>query len=224
MLIIAHRAGNDLNELRGALNGGADIVEADVRYFRGTTEVRHLKTLSRWWLWDHPWELVRRRDATFPTLDDVLTDMDATEVGRLMLDLKGVRRSLPPAVAALLRERAPGAPVAVCTRRWWMLDAFAADPAIRLVISAGSKRELRVLRQTLRRPVEKWPGRRRAFGVSIRRTLLTRDVVEELHQHVERVMTWPVDTPAELAEATELRVSGLIGKNLALLRDQAEPQ
>jgi glycerophosphoryl diester phosphodiesterase len=234
MLAIAHRAGNDLAELREALDADMDLVEADVRYFRGALEVRHLKTLGPWLLWDHPWELVRRRNATFPILKEVLADVTGPSAEHsethehaqtpdphslLMLDLKGIRRKLPPAVARLLRTVAPGVPVAVCTRRWRMLNAFADDPAVRLVISAGSDRELRKLLSVLREPAETWPGGRRAFGVSIKRTLLTPEVVRELHQNVDRVMTWPVDTPAELDDARRLGVSGVIGKDLSLLRD-----
>jgi glycerophosphoryl diester phosphodiesterase len=39
-LAIAHRAGNSIAALRRALDAGVDLVEADVRYFRGVPEIR----------------------------------------------------------------------------------------------------------------------------------------------------------------------------------------
>lgn len=215
MLTIAHRAGNSLATLRAALESGVDLVETDVRYFRGELEVRHLKSLGPTLLWDHPWELVRRRDARVASLADVL--QLAGRDGRLLLDLKGIDPRLAPAVAATVRSVAPGAPVAVCTRHWRMLDAFATDTAVRLVPSAGSAAQLRRLLTVISRPVESWPGGRRAFGVSIKRTLLTTATVTALHRAVGHVLAWAVDAPWELEQAAGFRVDGVISKNLPML-------
>lgn len=138
---------------------------------------------------------------------------------RLLLDLKGIHPRLAGSVARLLRRTNSRAPIAVCTRNWRMLEAFADDPTVRLVPSAGSRRELRRLLDTFRATPSSWPGRRRAFGVSVRRPLLTAESVAELHRSVGRVLTWPVDTHAELDHAVTLGVSGVIGQNLDLLRD-----
>jgi hypothetical protein len=46
LLAIAHRAGNDLARLREAEAIGADLIETDLWYYRGPTEVRHVKTLG----------------------------------------------------------------------------------------------------------------------------------------------------------------------------------
>lgn len=216
MLAVAHRAGNDLVALRHALDAGVDLVEADIRYFRGALEVRHLKTLGPALLWDHPWELVRRRHATVPVLADVLAECNGE--GRLLLDLKGVHPRLAGSVADLLRGTGGHPPVAVCSRNWGMLGAFGDDPAVRLVPSAGNRRELSRLLARLRADPARWPGGRQAYGVSVRRTLLTPEAVTELHTSVERVLTWPVDTAEELDHATRLGVSGVIGKDLTLLR------
>jgi glycerophosphoryl diester phosphodiesterase len=45
--------------------------------------------------------------------------------------------------------------------------------------------------------------------------------VAELHASVATVLTWPVDTEAELDAARRLGVSGVISKNLPLLRTLA---
>lgn len=214
MLVVAHRAGNHLETLRKALDAGADLVEADVRHYRGVPEIRHRKNLGPRLLWDHPWELVRRSRTTVPTLGDVVAVVGRE--ARLMLDLKGADLRLAARVAGQLRESVPHAPVAVCTRNWRMLDAFADDPAVRLVLSAGSRWELARLRALLRSAPGRWPGRRRAFGVSVKRTLLSADVVTELHRAVERVLAWPVDTPEEFAHAGAMGVSGVTGKDLAV--------
>ncbi|MDQ7904178.1 glycerophosphodiester phosphodiesterase [Phytohabitans sp. ZYX-F-186] len=206
LMAIAHRAGNDTQGLRAALDAGVDLVEADIHLFKGAIEVRHLKTLGPGWLWD-TWVLVRRRDVVLPELHEVLAVADGDH--RLMLDLKGPAAALAPRVAALLREVAPDAPITVCGKHWRMLDSFE-DP-VRRVYSSSNRFTLRRLRERVRR--------KPAYGVSIRRELLTPAVVAELRESVEVVMVWPVDTPPALAHARHLGVSAVISKNLDLLRD-----
>lgn len=215
MLAIAHRGGNSIAALRDALAAGVDLVEADVRYFRGTPEIRHRKTLGPWLLWDHPWELVLRKSAELPSLDHVLATL--TGADRLMLDLKGIHPGLAPHVASTLRSAVPGRPIILCTRHWRMLDAFRGDDAVRLVLSAGSRRQIGRLRVLLKSSPDSWPGSRRAFGVSVKRTLITASDVADLRGAVQHVITWPVDTPAELDHARRLGVTGVIGKDLGLL-------
>jgi glycerophosphoryl diester phosphodiesterase len=210
MLAIAHRFGNQVADVRLALDAGVDLVEADVHYYRRELEVRHLKTLGPHLLWDKG-QVVRREGLTLPDLATVLTALDGDS--RIMLDLKGRRADLAPQVAELLRGLAPASPVTVCAKRWWMLDAFAPDPQIRVVLSAGTRPGLLRLRRRLRAR----PGS--AFGVSVRRSLLTPEVVRELHRRVDRVLAWPVDTRSDLDHARHLGVSGVISKNLRLLAE-----
>jgi hypothetical protein len=205
VITVGHRFGNSAAGLRDALGAGVDLVEADVHRYRGRLELRHSKWLGRWHLWDRGGVLVRRRDVELPLLRDLLAGADP---GRLMLDLKGVHPGLAPALATVLPADTP---VWICTQHWWMLRHFAGHRNARLVLSAGSRRGLRRLRATLR-------AGRPAAGVSVRRDLLTPAVVAELHGSVPAVLTWPVDTGAELADARRLGVSGVISKNLALLR------
>lgn len=206
LLTVAHRAGNDTAALRRALDAGVDLVEADVHRYRRMVEIRHSKRLGPHLLWER-WELSRRRDVIVPELTEILHALGADP--RLMLDLKGVHPGLAPAVAAELRATVPGLTVTVCTRRWWMLRAFDGDGRIRRVLSAGNRLELRRLLSRVRTA--------RAFGVSVRRDLLTAAAVDELHASVEYVLTWPVDTPADLDDARRLGVGGIIGNDLSLL-------
>lgn len=211
VILVAHRAGNALADLRAALDAGVDLVEADVRLYRGALEMRHAKAIGPRLLWE-PWrDVTRRRDMSVPLLADVLTT--AAGDSRLMLDLKGPFQGVAPLTAAALREAAPGVPVTVCSRDWGMLAAFEDQPHIRRVYSAGNRRQLDQVRQLVRR--------QKVAGLSIRLSLLTPAVVAELHEHTGLVMVWSVDTEAELAQARALGVSGIISKNLPLLRSVA---
>jgi glycerophosphoryl diester phosphodiesterase len=207
LLAIAHRRGNTLDGLREALAAGVDLVEADVHVRRGRLEVRHLKTMGPLpWLWDKG-ELVHRRLHRHLELAELIEALG--EDHRLMIDLKGVHPRLAPSVAGLLREAVPDRGLTVCTKSWWMLDAF--DVPVRPVMSAASRRGL----ARLRARVASGP----VHGVSVRRSLLTPQVVAELHRGTGLVMTWPVDTPEALADARRLGVDAVISKDLGLLRE-----
>ena len=207
MLAIAHRAGNSLADLRTALDAGVDLVEADVHLYRDALEVRHCKAIGRHLYWDRWCALALRRNHSLPVLDEVLAVAGGDP--RLMLDLKGPSLGVAPRVAALLRRAAPGVPVTVCTKQWRMLDAFEADAHVRRVFSANDPLQLARLRARLRR--------RPAFGVSLRLGLLSPEVVAEIKRRVQVVMTWSVETEAELGAALRLGVTGVISNNLDLL-------
>lgn len=206
LLTVAHRRGNTVEGLRAALDLGVDLVEADVHAFRGRLEVRHLKTMGVLpWLWDRGELVHRRRHARFE-LADLIAALG--EDRRLMIDLKGLHPRLARSVSDLLREQTPDHALTVCTKTWWMLDAF--DLPVQRVFSAASRRGLGRLRARLPRgPVH---------GVSVRRGLLTPEIVDELHRGTDLVMTWPVDTPEALANARRLGVDAVISKDLDLLR------
>ncbi len=207
MLAVAHRAGNTVADLIAALAAGVDLVEADVHLYRDALEVRHRKAIGPHLYWE-PWRDVRRRrDLVVPELREVLAV--AADDPRLMLDLKGPSLAVAARVAETLRAAAPGAPVAVCTKQWGMLDAFAGDPNVRRILSAADSLQLARLRARLRRE--------RVHGVSIRLRLLTRPVVDELRRATDLVMAWPVDSPEAFAQAERLGVTGVISKNIPML-------
>jgi glycerophosphoryl diester phosphodiesterase len=206
MLTIAHRSGNTVAGLRQALDAGVDLVEADVHAYRGLLEVRHHKNLGPAHLWDK-WEIVPR--TTFARIELVELLEEVGNDPRLMIDLKGVRRGLAPAIADALRASAPGGAFTVCTKHWWMLDAF--GPPVRQVLSASNQMSLGRLQRRLAKKPE--------YGVSIRLGLLNPARVSELKARAKVLMTWPVDSPAALAHARDLGVDGVISKNLDLLRD-----
>jgi glycerophosphoryl diester phosphodiesterase len=200
MLTVAHRAGNTVAGVRAARAAGVDLIEADVYLYRDVLEMRHSRAIGPWLLWDRSTG-VRRRDV-LPGLDEIL----AGAHGDLLLDLKGSSPAVAARVAEVLRERMPGVPVAVCTKQWAMLDAFAGDPHVRRIYSASNQRQLSRLRSIPKMD-----------GVSVRLRLLTGPVVDELRRATDLVLAWSVDTEDELARARRVGVTGVISKNLPLL-------
>jgi glycerophosphoryl diester phosphodiesterase len=206
LLRIAHRAGNDLARLAPALAAGADLVEADVHSHRGRLEVRHTKTLGPLpWLWDR-WYLVPASEPRL-YLHGLVEALPAT--AHVMLDLKGWHPRLGARVREVMAAAAPGAPYTVCSRTWPALSAFDDLPHVQVVHSVRNRVELRLLLRRL--------ATRATWGVSIHRDLLTLETVRRLHGHAGVVMTWPVNTPATLAQVRAVGVDAVISDHLEAL-------
>jgi glycerophosphoryl diester phosphodiesterase len=211
LLAIAHRAGNSLAGLHAANLLGADVIECDVHAHQGRLEVRHLKTAGPLpFLWDR-WELA---SAATPRLG-LRELLDADRRGTtFMLDLKGRRASTGRAVAELLHERAPERDVLACGRFWPNVDAVAELGFVRPVLSARNRAELASLRRRLRAG-----GRGTPYGVSVHASLLDEPVVAMLRDHVEVVMTWPIDDLATLDRVVRLGANGVITNEPDILRE-----
>ena len=211
VLAIAHRAGNSLTALRAAAEVEADVVEADVHHRQERLEVRHSKALGPLpYLWDrNPWHLAHAStiDLHLPELLDAMLP-DAT----LMLDLKGIG-SVGRRTADLLHQRSPDRPVIVCGRWWPAVDAFADRDWAHRVLSARGRAEL----VRLRRRVRGTPAGQ-LHGVSLHGSLLTADVVAELRERVELVMTWGVNDVETLDRVVALGVNGVISDSSDVLR------
>lgn len=206
LLAVAHRSGNSVAGLRAALDAGVDLVECDVHAYRGRLEVRHHRSMGGLpFLWDREGVISRRRHGRFE-LHELIGALGDDH--RLMIDLKGVHPRLAPQVARLLRAESPDRSLTVCTKAWWMLDAF--DVPVRRVLSAATRRGVERLRARLATgPVD---------GVSVRLSLLTPSLVAELHHGTEMVLAWTVDDEVALAKARAVGADGVIGKDLDLLR------
>jgi glycerophosphoryl diester phosphodiesterase len=228
VLAIAHRAGNSLSGLQEATSLGVDVVEADVHAASGRLEVRHSKSLAPLpWLWDRPGPVRpprrpggpprQRRVEWVPRslpvlqLEELLGALDPAAT--LMADLKGAGGVGPRTVRALeARAQSRGAaPVLLCGRWWPAVDAVGDRPWARPVLTARKWAELLRLRQRVR-------GSGRPYAVSVHRSLLTAAVVSELHERVERVMTWPVNSQAALDEVLSRGVRGVISDESDVLR------
>ncbi len=205
---VAHRAGNDLAQLRAAEGLGIDLVEADIRLYRGRLEVRHLKTLGPIpVLWDR-WRLASPFEPRLQLGDLLAATAPETE---LMLDLKGRNSRLAADVLAVLRPSLEGRRVTVCSRGWALLDPFEGLAGIRTVHSAGSARQLRALLRL---------GRvRRLQGISVHERLLTPAIVAEIRDVADLVMTWPANVAVRARELVAMGVDGLITDRLDLVRE-----
>lgn len=202
-VVVAHRAGNDLARLREAQARGFDVIEADVRLFRGRLEVRHHRTVGPipllWDRWDlaPPW---RPRLG----LDDLLAAADVRT--HLLLDLKGSDLKLSALLADHLEVAAPDRILTVCSRDWRLLEPFHGSSQ-RVVLSAGNAAELARLVDR-GRPVD---------GVSVRDSLLESDAVAALHGITDLVLAWPVRTAATAERLLRAGVDGLISQDFDLL-------
>ncbi len=209
---VAHRAGNDLAQLRAAEDIGLDLVEADIRLFRGRLEVRHLKTLGPIpVLWDR-WRLANPFAPRLELEELLAATGPRTE---LMLDLKGRDPRLATGVLATLRPVLGRRRLIVCARGWALLQPFEGLPGVRTVYSAGNARQLRAL--LLR-------GRsRRLQGVSVHERLLNPSTVAEIRSVADLVMTWPANAAGRARELAAMGVDGLITDRLDLARELGRP-
>jgi glycerophosphoryl diester phosphodiesterase len=196
--LVAHRAGNRLDDLRAAENFPSALVEADVRRFGAKLEVRHLKTVGPLPIFWDRWQVVAPWRPRLQLHELLAATCDDTE---LMLDLKGRDERLATQVVRAIEPYLGRRRFTVCARRWSMLDMFARHP-VRRVHSVGNARQLRRL---LRRFADE-----RIQGVSIHETLLDDESASALRAIADVVMTWPVNQPERARELLRLGVQGLI--------------
>ena len=207
LLLIAHRAGNELPTLRAAEEAGADLIEADVWSYRGAVEVRHLKTMGPVpLLWDR-WKLAAGWTPRLTLPDVVRASVPATV---LLLDLKGSDPLLPQMVAEAMAKAAPGRRYAVCSRNWDLLHEFRDHPDVSVFHSIGSRRQLAAA----------WPRLQRQdrHGVSIHRRLLSPLVVEALKEKAVAVIAWPVNDIQALGAVVACGIDGITTDSIDLLR------
>lgn len=213
-LSVAHRAGNELHLLRQAEEIGVDLIEADVRYWRGRIEVRHLKTMGPVpFLWDR-WVLRPAWRHQTLLLEDLLPRLGPRT--ELMLDFKPGDAAYAHQVLQLMREIMPGRQYTVCSQSWELLECFAGEPGVRVVHSVGNRRLLKAVLPHLRN----FPEETRA--ISIHRKLLTPSVVAELRAEVPLVMSWPVNDDHTLRRLESWGVNGFIVDDMGLLRRLVE--
>ena len=211
LLAVAHRAGNDLDALRTAVELGVDVLEADVHVRADRLEVRHSKHLRPLpLLWDRGPAGLELTRTSVPQLelDAVLAALDGSTP--VLLDLKGPGR-VGARVARLVHARQPETPVLVCSRWWPGLDPFAGLSWARPVLTARNGAELLRLRRRVR-------GAGRPYGVSVHRSLLTPQVVADLRSRVDLVLTWGVNDHDVLREVADVGVNGIISDSADVLR------
>lgn len=203
--LVAHRAGNCLVELRATELLGADLVEADVRLYRGRLEVRHLRTVGLLpILWDR-WRLAAPWTRRLQLRELIEATAPETE---LVLDLKGSKTEASEKTLEAIRPFLDHRRFTVCARSWPLLETFAGLP-VRRLHSIGSERELR-------RFLERF-ATDRLDGVSVHERLLRADTVAQLRSIADVVLTWTVNRPARASELVRLGVDGIVTDDVAAL-------
>ena len=175
-----------------------DLVEADVRLFRGRPTIRHLKTVGPLPLYWDRWSVASPFKRYLSVSELVEHAGEDTE---LMLDLKGPRVRLAELVRDELRPYLGRRELTVCARFWSLLDVFQGLP-VRRIASAGSARQLRAL-------VERF-GASGIDGVAVHERLLDERVVADIRRVTDLVLTWPVNAPDRARNLVGIGVTGLI--------------
>ncbi len=210
LLIVAHRAANELAALRRAEATGVDLVEADIWYWRGRLEVRHLKTLGRVpLLWDK-WRLEGSWRPRLLFDDVVRAAQPATE---FMFDLKGRDRALPPLLRATMERLAAGRRYTVSSQSWRLLEPFRSLDAVRVVHSVGNARMLRALPH--------WLAGGAAAAVAIDHRALTPARAEALRRMTPTLFAWSVNDVRRADELVSWGVNGIISDAYTLYCAQA---
>jgi glycerophosphoryl diester phosphodiesterase len=211
-LVVAHRAGNQLDALRASEASGVTFVEADVNLFRGRLEIRHLKTVGPLPLYWDRWEIAPPWRSRL-LLEDMLAA--AAPTTELMLDLKGRDQRLAQRVIEAIEPYLGSRRLTIAARHWPLLEAFEGLP-VRRLHSVGTSRQLKALiRRAAGRPLD---------GVTIHERLLDSAAVGELRRVAGVVMTWPVNDAVRAGELVRLGVDGLISDRPAALSELAAPE
>jgi glycerophosphoryl diester phosphodiesterase len=193
-VLVAHRAAEVADGL-GSAAGAADLVEVDVRLFRGRLEVRHAKVLwplaVRWDRWH-----VLPTGSPRPTLDDVIRSVDPNI--HLWIDLKGFGRRLTSKVVETIADRAR---TTVSSRSWWILPRQGLHRNVRVVHSVGSRLQLRALRRRSAASIE---------AVAIDRRLDDSDSRAALRRVTTTVFVWGIRDVEQGLNAVEAGADGLI--------------
>jgi glycerophosphoryl diester phosphodiesterase len=204
---IAHRAGNNLHHLEEALHAGVDAIECDLWHADGRLAVRHERKLpglpvlyDRWyirWAWG---EL---------NLRALLREIDFRS--DLFLDIKSATLRAAEPVLALCEDNESMLPRTMfCSRHWRLLDRLAAaETGMRMFYSVGKRREIAPLLDRCRRPMP-------PAGTSIRHTLLSRELVAELHAAGLQVFAWVVNNRNRLDELVAWGVDGIIADDVSV--------
>ncbi len=225
LLRIAHGFGNSRKLIDVALATPIDMIEADVRLWKGRLWLGHDRRLpllpvyvSRRSLEPPtsralrlgPWQ-ARLQTAPLP-LEELL---EAAGRCRLLLDLKQSGRSesaseFAEALAAQLRRFGRTASDCLCGD-WPLLDAVRRLlPEVRLYYSVGDPPRWQAL-------VERLDGGDRITGVSLRSTLFDGPSAAILQSKSIETFCWCVDDPAEAVRVAMLGADGIISNDLALL-------
>lgn len=207
--VIAHAAGNSLRLTRKAIEDGADFVEIDLYVRGGRFEARHERSLHPIPLWFEKWYL-RMAPRKPIGLTEVLAEIgDAT----LFLDLKNGGRRAGQLLRRVVDESGPDVRFAVSSQSWATLRAVKdLVPEVELYYSIDVQAKLDLFRSVVERDIS-------PQGVSCRHSLLSRRIVEALHEHELSVVAWTVDDMARAAELLSWGIDGITTHKVEEIRE-----
>lgn len=204
-VILAHAAGNSLRLARDAVEKGASFVEVDLYVHRGRFEARHERSIYPIPLWVERWYLrvaPRRPIGLTELLDEV--GNEAT----LFLDLKNGNGHAGRLIRQVLDKAPPGTRLVASSQFWRILREVAAQaPEVDLFYSIDVRAKLDLFTSVSERDMG-------ARGVSCRHTLLTRPLIERLHDRGFAVIAWTVDDLDRARELIEWGVDGITTHNV----------
>jgi glycerophosphoryl diester phosphodiesterase len=207
---IAHRAGNNLHDLERALAAGVDAIECDFWHDHGRLALRHERKLPALPVWYDRWYI--RFSIGELSLPDLLREVNFRS--ELFLDIKSATPLAAEAVLRLYHDNESMMPrTLVSSRQWRLLDQLGeAETEMRMFYSVGRISGL----QALLRRAGTSP---RPAGTSIRHTLLSADVIAQLHDAGLQVFAWTVNTRHRAEELLRWGVDGLISDDITLHAD-----
>ncbi len=207
VIVVAHRGANLTNVDAAPADwppGDADVVEADVHWFRGRLEVRHSKALwptSR--LYDHG--SVLPRSAARPEMSFVVEALP--QRSELWVDLKGPDPRLPVAVKNVVADRRP---LRVSARCWWQLAPFRGREGTCTFMSVGSRWQRPLARLAL---ALGWSD-----GIVLHERLATSAFLESTARSAP-IVAWAVSSRDRARWLMAHGVAGLIIDSPELMRD-----
>ncbi|MEU7036745.1 glycerophosphodiester phosphodiesterase [Streptomyces sp. NPDC046237] len=179
---------NTLASIVSAIEAGADAVEVDVRLTAdGVPVLLHDDTLKRLWGHDRPLSALTLAQLGELTYDGVPTLREALIAAgpyRLMLDLPGGNEDSVRTIVGTVRECGAAERVYYCAGGVAMLQVRAADPGAEIALTWTTLSPPRAVLLDAVRP--RWLNYR--FG------LVSRELVERVHQDGFLVSAWTADT------------------------------
>ena len=144
------------------------------------------------------------------TLEEILDR--ARPRTRILIDVKSLDRRFAPTLISVIRDRGALEDVHVTSVYWGVLELLRLEEAsLRLYRTVNRPRLVDTLQSLLDSdPLE--------AGVSIHRSLLSRDLAASLAAHGAPILVWPVNDLETARELLDWGVTGLISDRPELLR------
>ena len=199
--IVAHGGGNSLDRAREFLGDGADYLEVDLWVHEGQFEARHERRLRWLPLLIEKWYLRRVPSARYG-LRELLEESKGRGAG-IFLDLKNGGSG----AATLLRRMLAANPhpdrIVASSQQWATLRAIREMlPEIDAFYSIDVRAKLELFLSVADRDT-------RPRGVSCRHSLLTKRIIDTLHDRGMLVVAWTVDDEERARELVSWGIDGL---------------